>query len=140
MALTKKDQELIAHIAAQAAMAAVAAMGGGKPAADPASAGPVEELPEDKADEEAARRSEQEERDKIAAVEGLATELLPHILQPRHEEVFHWMTGNKPNAEALRAIIRQAVAANTANYREATRGYSGSTKNVATLETLRGNS
>lgn len=137
MSLSPEDKAELATIAAQAAVAAVQAMG--LTASAPAKTGkPSEELPDDPEDEKAAAETIRENEAKIAEIEQMATELLPHIMEPRHLEVFRWMTGNLSNAAALRQIIRSAVAAQTPNYREAKNGFSGSTKNPATIASLTG--
>ncbi len=136
MSLTPEEKAEMATIAAQAAVAAVQAMGLTAPPAKPAK--PSEELPDDPEDDAAAAETIRQNEEKIAQIEQMATDLLPHIMEPRHLEVFRWMTGDMPNALALRQIIRTAVAAQTPNFREATKGYSGSTKNPATIASLAG--
>lgn len=136
MSLSNEDKADIATIAAQAAVAAVQAMGLTSPASSRPSK--AEELPDDPEDEAAAAETIRENEAKIAEIEQMATDLLPHIMEPRHLEVFRWMTGNLSNAAALRQIIRSAVAAQTPNYREAKNGFSGSTKNPATIASLTG--
>lgn len=137
MSLSPEDKADIATIAAQAAVAAVQAMGLTAPApARPSK--PAEELPDDPEDEAAAAETIRENEAKIAEIEQMATDLLPHIMEPRHLEVFRWMTGDMPNAAALRQIVRTAVAAQTPNWREAKNGFAGSTKNPATMAAIKG--
>lgn len=131
--MTGLSAEQIAEIATKAAIAAVQAM-----ATAPAPSRPAEDLPEDKEDEAAAAETIRQNEAKLVEIEQMATDLLPHIMEPRHLEVFRWMTGNLSNAAALRQIVRSAVAAQTPNWREAKNGFSGSTKNPATLDALKG--
>lgn len=131
--MTGLTPEQIAEIATKAAVAAVQAM-----ATAPAPSKPAVELPDDPEDEAAAAETIRQNEAKIAEVEQMATDLLPHIMEPRHLEVFRWMTGNLSNAAALRQIIRSAVAAQTPNWREAKNGFAGSTKNPATLAAIKG--
>jgi hypothetical protein len=137
LSLSPEDKAELATIAAQAAVAAVQAMGLTAPASSRHSK-PAEELPEDPEDEAAAAETIRENEAKIAEIEQMATDLLPHIMEPRHLEVFRWMTGNLSNAAALRQIIRTAVAAQTPNWREAKNGFAGSTKNPATMAQIKG--
>lgn len=139
MSLTPEDKVDIATIAAQAAVAAVQAMGIA-PATVSTPTKKAEELPDDPEDEAAAAATIRENEEKTAAIEQMATDILPHIMEPRHLEVFKWMAQGSSNAVALRAVVRQSVSAALPNYREATRGgmSGGSTKNPATLAQLKG--
>lgn len=126
--------EQIADIAVKAALAAVQAATAGAPAA------PASDLPDDKEDEARAAQTIRENEEAIKAIETMAEDILPHLMQPRHLEVFNWIMAAKRvgRAELIRQILRAEVARELPNYREWQGKGGGSTKNAATMAAMRG--
>lgn len=131
--------EQIAAIATQAALAAVAAVTGGSAAASPVTT-PQEPEYDEAADEAAAIETIKENEAHARAIEPLAAEIIPQLMQERHLIVFRWLALARgvSEAELLRQIVRSEVARETPNWREA-QGMGGkSTKSAATMAALKG--
>lgn len=121
--------EQIAEIAAKAAMSAVqAAMGG----AQAPSGVPVKTEDVSAEDQAEIRRAEQEQKANAARAEELIQELIPLIMQPRHMEVFAWMTGGDWLPAVVR-ILRAEIQRMTPDYREAKGGGGNSSRNLEAL-------
>lgn len=137
MALTKKDQEMIAQIAAQAAITAVQAMGAA-PAAPVAQARPAVDLPDDAEDEAAARAEIEANEAKKRHMAEMVETLLPELMQPRHLEVFRWLGKARGVADGilLQQIVRAEVMKNLNAFRESRGMGGGSTNNKETIAEL----
>ena len=128
--------EQIAEIATKAALAAVQAATAGAPTTPAKQA----ELPDDEADEAAARLTIEENERHYQGANELADKLLPMIMAARHREVFQWLARSRgvSEAELMRQVLRAEVARETPNWREAQGMGGSSTKNAATMARLRG--
>lgn len=130
MALTKKDQELIAQMVAQTVAAMVPNLGGAQ--APPLQEPEPETANPDAADMEEIRRSEAEQRERSEHVDELVRALIPLIMQPRHLEVFIWFSGDNWSASVTQ-ILRAEVARRMPDYREAKGGGGSSSRNIEAL-------
>lgn len=127
MSLTPQQ---IAEIATAAALAAVeAATSGAPPAIVP---GETSEQDDDAAEREAVAQLEREATAKRGEVRELVQRLIPLIMQPRHMEVFRWISGDSPEV-AITQILRNEIMRRTPDYREAMGGGGKSSRNLEAL-------
>lgn len=92
------------------------------------------------ADEAGALETIKENEARAREIEPLAAELIPQLMQERHLIVFRWLAAQRGITEAglLRQIVRNAVALETPNWREAQGKGGSSTKSAATMAALKG--
>lgn len=143
MSLTPQQ---IAEIATAAALAAVEAATRGTPSAivpgeiseegEPKRARSVPAVPkepdEDELEAAAVAELEKQNAAKQGEVRELVERLIPLIMQPRHLEVFRWISGNNPE-RAITLILRNEIMRRTPDYREAMGGGGGSSRNLEAL-------
>lgn len=81
------------------------------------------------------RDDERRHAEEIARVDELAAELIPLVMQARHQVVFDWMCQSRraTPGQVLIGILRSEIAAQGKNYREAIGGGGGSSRDLAAL-------
>lgn len=129
-----------------AAAVAAALQAAGVVAIDPAKFPPKPEvettdnLPADAAEEAEIAAVEADHREKDRSADLLVNDLIPLIMQERHLLVFRWLAAARgvSQGELLRQIVRNEIARETPNWREAQGKGGKSTKSAATMARLKG--